>query len=67
MEPYKELEEQEEIRQEIPDISDLLKEMLEKGASDLHLTTEAPPKICVDGQLQNLPYRDLDPANVKSL
>ena len=67
MKPYEEFETQEEIRKEIPDISDLLREMLEKGASDLHLTTESPPKVRVDGELENLPYKDLDPATTKSL
>ena len=67
MEPYKEFEQQEEICHEIPDISDLLREMLEKGASDLHLTTESPPKVRVDGELRSLPYKDLDPATTKSL
>jgi len=69
MQPYSEYTEgtSKEIREEIPDIADLLKEMLAKGASDLHITTESPPMIRVDGQLQPLPYRQLDPATTKAL
>ena len=70
MEPYAEFSEQgpaQEIRQEIPDIADLLKEMIGLGGSDLHIVTEAPPKVRIDGKLQNLPYRELDPATTKQL
>ena len=69
MEPYSEFTETaaEEIREDIPDIADLLKEMIAKGASDLHLTTESPPMIRVSGELARLPYRDLDPATTKQL
>ena len=68
MEPYTDSPEHtKEISQEIPDIADLLKEMVAKGASDLHITTEAPPMIRVEGVLKPLPYRALDPATTKSL
>ncbi len=69
MEPYTEHSEDvsKEISEEIPDIADLLKEMVAKGASDLHITTEAPPMIRVEGVLKPLPYRPLDPATTKSL
>jgi len=67
MQPYTSFDESQstEIREEVPDISDLLKEMVAKGASDLHLTTESPPMIRVSGQLQALPYRQLDPSTTK--
>ena len=32
-------------------IYDLLKIMIEKGASDLHITTGSPPRLRVDGKL----------------
>ena len=69
MQPYTDFEEhtQQQIREEIPDIADLLKEMIAKGASDLHITTESPPMIRVSGRLQSLPYRELDPATTKAL
>jgi len=70
MRPYSEVDQQQgkiEIREVIPDISDLLKEMVAKGASDLHLTTDSPPMIRVAGKLERLPYTDLDAATTKSL
>ena len=69
MQPYTDFEEhtQQQIREEIPDIADLLKEMIAKGASDLHIPTESPPMIRVSGRLQSLPYRELDPATTKAL
>ena len=70
MQPYSKIDEHQgeiEIREVIPDISDLLKEMIAKNASDLHLTTDSPPMIRVSGKLQRLPYTDLDAATTKSL
>ena len=70
MEPYAEFTETpqtQEIREDMPDIADLLKEMISLGGSDLHIVTEAPPKVRVDGKLQDLPYRELDDATTKSL
>ena len=34
----------------------LLKQMVEMGASDLHLTTNSPPMVRLDGRLIPLPY-----------
>src|SRR5512134_8 len=34
----------------------LLKQMVEMGASDLHLTTNSPPMVRLDGRLLPLPY-----------
>ncbi len=70
MQPYTETDKHQvgtELREVIPDISDLLNEMIAKGASDLHLTTESPPMIRVAGELVRLPYMDLDAAATKSL
>ena len=39
-------------------LPDLLKRMVEKGGSDLHLTTNTPPQIRIDGELQR--QEDLD-------
>ncbi len=41
--------------------------MIEKGASDLHLTTGAPPKIRVNGRLASLDEPPLTPAETKQL
>src|SRR5512135_3214807 len=36
-------------------LHDLLKYMIEKGASDLHITTGIPPSIRVDGKMKPIP------------
>jgi twitching motility protein PilT len=36
-------------------LSDLLKKMIEMGASDLHITTNSPPQVRVDGKLRSIP------------
>lgn len=45
----------------------LLKTMLDKGASDLHITAATPPVIRVDGQLLPLKLPPLTPADCKRL
>ena len=45
----------------------LLQTMIEKGASDLHLTTGTPPQIRVDGDLVPLNMPPLTPAESKQL
>ena len=45
----------------------LLKQMVEMGASDLHLTTNSPPMVRLDGQLIPLPYPPLTVAETKQL
>ena len=46
---------------------DLLKIMIEKGASDLHITTGSPPRVRVDGRLIPLDHPQLTPADTKTL
>ncbi len=41
--------------------------MIERNASDLHITTASPPRIRVDGSLMPLDYPPLTPADTKSL
>jgi len=41
--------------------------MIEKDASDLHLTTGSPPRLRVDGKLVNIDHPVLTPADTKSL
>ncbi len=48
-------------------IYDLLKIMIEKGASDLHITTGSPPRLRVDGKLVPLDYPNLNPSDTKTL
>ena len=52
----------------LPSLSDLLKRMVESGGSDLHITTNSPPRIRVHGELK--PCEDLPimgPADTKQL
>jgi len=48
-------------------IRELLKTMVEMGASDLHITTGAPPQVRVDGQVVGLKHPSLQPAETKQL
>jgi twitching motility protein PilT len=46
---------------------ELLKVMIDRGASDLHVTTGSPPRIRVDGKLVSVDDQPLTPAETKSL
>lgn len=48
-------------------INDLLIAAKEKGASDLHVTVGVPPKIRVNGRLQDLDFAKLLPSTTKEL
>ena len=45
----------------------LLKTMVEKGGSDLHITSGSAPQIRMDGHLVPLEHESLDPAQTKQL
>jgi twitching motility protein PilT len=45
----------------------LLKAMVEKGASDLHITTGSPPQLRIDGKLVPLKTNPLTPVDTKQL
>ena len=45
----------------------LLKAMVEKGASDLHITTGSPPQLRIDGKLVPLKTQPLSPVDTKQL
>ncbi len=45
----------------------LLKVMIEKGASDLHITTGSPPQLRIDGKLHPLKMPALSPQETKQL
>jgi twitching motility protein PilT len=47
------------------DVNELLKSMVNKGASDLHLTVSSPPVLRIDGDL--IPQRDLAPLTPKDI
>jgi twitching motility protein PilT len=48
-------------------LSDLLKKMLEMNGSDLHLTTNSPPRVRVHGRLGALELEPLAAADTKAL
>jgi len=48
-------------------IYDLLKVMIEKGASDLHITTGSPPRLRIDGKLIPIDHPQLTPVDTKTL
>jgi twitching motility protein PilT len=50
-----------------PNLHQLLKAMLDKGASDLHITTGTPPQLRIDGQLAPLRTDPLGPVDTKQL
>ncbi len=45
----------------------LLKTMIEKGASDLHITSGSAPQLRIDGNLHPLRTRSLSPVDTKQL
>jgi len=51
----------------VPSLHDLLKEMMDKGASDLHITTGTPPVMRLHGQVVPACMQPLTPAETKSL
>src|SRR5450432_940240 len=51
----------------MPNLHQLLKAMVEKGASDLHITTSSPPQLRVDGRLQPLKAAPMTPVETKQL
>ena len=48
-------------------IQQMLKTMVEAGASDLHVTTGTPPQMRVDGKMAPMPMRHLLPADTKQI
>ncbi len=50
-----------------PTLNALLKSMVEQGGSDLHMTTNSPPMIRVDGKLEALNLPPLSPTETKQV
>ncbi len=46
---------------------DMLKMMIERNASDLHITTGSPPRLRIDGKLINIDHPPLTPSETKAL
>jgi twitching motility protein PilT len=51
----------------VANLHQLLKAMVEKGASDLHVTTGSPPQLRIDGRLVPLKTPPLTPVETKQL
>ena len=51
----------------MPNLHQLLTAMIEKGASDLHITTGTPPQLRIDGSLVPLKMEPLTPVHTKQL
>ncbi len=51
----------------LPSITELLKEMIQRNASDLHITPGAPPSIRIDGQIVPMNYDILKPDDTENL
>jgi twitching motility protein PilT len=51
----------------IPNLHQLLRTMIEKGASDLHITTGSPPQLRIDGSMVPLKVPPLMPGDTKAL
>ncbi|MEM9490236.1 MAG: type IV pilus twitching motility protein PilT [Myxococcota bacterium] len=51
----------------VPTLHQLLKAMLDQGASDLHITTGSPPQLRIDGQLIPLRTDSLSSIDTKQL
>ncbi|MCI0342454.1 MAG: type IV pilus twitching motility protein PilT [Planctomycetales bacterium] len=52
---------------EAPDITTLLRIVVEKGASDLHLSVGRPPTLRLHGSLHALPFPELEPQDTVAL
>ena len=50
-----------------PTLNELLKQMVEQGGSDLHITTNSPPMVRVDGVLKPLNHPSMTEAETKQI
>ncbi|MBV8202515.1 MAG: type IV pilus twitching motility protein PilT [Acidobacteria bacterium] len=51
----------------LPTLNQLLKDMVGQGGSDLHLTTNSPPQVRIDGVLRQMNLPPLQPSETKQL
>ena len=49
------------------DISELLEKLVKEGGSDLHISSNLPPAIRIDGKLKRMDYPPLAPDDVENL
>jgi len=50
-----------------PTLNALLKTMVEQGGSDLHVTTNSPPQVRIDGKLRQLNMPPMTPTETKQI
>ena len=50
-----------------PTLQQLLKSMVDNGASDLHITQDSPPQLRIDGSLVKLRVDSLGPDDTKTI
>jgi len=51
----------------LPTLNQLLKDMVGQGGSDLHITTNSPPQVRIDGVLRQMNLPPLTPTETKQL
>jgi twitching motility protein PilT len=51
----------------LPTLNQLLKDMVGQGGSDLHITTNSPPQVRIDGVLRQMNLPPLTPSETKQL
>ena len=51
----------------VVEISELLEKLVHEGGSDLHISSNLPPAIRVDGKLKRMDYPPLSPDDVENL
>ncbi len=51
----------------LPTLNQMLKDMVAQGGSDLHITTNSPPQVRVDGVLKPMALPPLTPSETKQL
>jgi twitching motility protein PilT len=56
-----------ELENDMATLPELLKTMVEMNGSDLHIATNSPPQIRVNGRLERLAQPELQPAETKQL
>src|SRR5690606_15017020 len=48
-------------------LMELLKTLVDRKGSDLHITTDSPPQVRIHGHLERLPLPTLNPAETKQV
>src|SRR5262249_24853132 len=49
----------------MPTLPELLKIVVDRDGSDLHISTSSPPQVRIHGRLERLPMSDMSPSDTK--